>query len=52
MDTAIEREHQLMKQKEDRLRQIFRTLEKQTELQERKKQDWIDKAIEIEQKKR
>ena len=41
-----------MKRKEDNLRGIFRTLEKNAYLTEKKKQDWIDKALEVEDKKK
>jgi hypothetical protein len=41
-----------LKKKEDRLRGIFRTLEKNSYLTEKRKQDWIDKALEFEEKKK
>lgn len=39
-----------MKKKEDKIRDIYRTLEKNTYLKEKKKQDWLDKALEYEEK--
>jgi len=42
----------ILKKKEDKMRGIFRTLEKNTYLTEKRKQDWIDKALEFEEKKR
>jgi hypothetical protein len=41
-----------LRKKEDNLRGIFRTLEKNTYLTEKKKQDWIDKQLEVEEKKK
>ena len=35
----------MMKKKEDRMRGIYRTLEKSTYLKEKKKIDWLDKAL-------
>lgn len=41
-----------MKRKEDNMRSIYKTLEKNNYLTEKKKQDWIDKALEFEEKKK
>ena len=41
-----------MQKKEDNIRGIYRTLEKNTYLTEKRKQDWIDKALEYEEKLR
>ena len=48
----IEKEQNIMQRKEDNIRGIYRTLEKNTYLTEKKKQDWIDKALEYEEKLR
>lgn len=48
----IQKEEHIIKKKEDKIRNIFRTLEKNAYLTEKKKQDWIDKALEIEDKKK
>jgi hypothetical protein len=45
-------EQTILKRKEDNLRGIFRTLEKNAYLTEKRKQDWIDKALEVEDKKK
>ena len=42
----------MIKKKEDTMRSIYKTLEKNNYLTEKKKQDWIDKALEFEEKKR
>lgn len=42
----------MIRKKEDKIRGIFRTLEKNTYLTEKRKQDWIDKALEYEEKHR
>ena len=42
----------MIKKKEDKMRNMYRTLEKNTYLTEKKKQDWIDKALEFEEKKK
>lgn len=41
----------MLRKKEDKIRGIYRTLEKNTYIKEKKKQDWIDKALEFEDKK-
>ena len=42
----------MTKKKEDKLRAIYRTIEKNNYISEKKKQDWLDKALEYEEKKR
>ena len=48
----IEKELTTMKKKEDKMRHIFRALEKNTYITEKRKQDWLDKALDWEEKKR
>ena len=48
---GIEKEEQMMKKKEDKLKSIYNTLERNTNIQEKKKQDWLDRQIEMEEKK-
>jgi len=40
----------MLKKKEDKMRGIYRTLEKSTYLKEKKKIDWLDKALQYEDK--
>jgi len=42
----------MLRKKEEKMRGIFRTLEKNTYLTEKKKQDWLDKALEYEEKQK
>ncbi len=44
-------EEKMLRRKEDKIRGIFRTLEKNTYINEKRKQDWLDKALEHEEKK-
>eukprot|EP00347_Sterkiella_histriomuscorum_P019451 403341581 len=46
----IVKESDIIKKKEDKLRGIFRTLEKNTYIKEKRKQDWLDKALTYEDK--
>jgi hypothetical protein len=39
-----------MKKKEEKIRGIYRTLEKNTYIKEKKKLDWLDKALAYEDK--
>jgi len=48
----IEKEQELLKKKEDKIRNIYRTLEKNAYITEKKKQSWIEKELEKEEKKR
>ena len=40
----------MIKKKEEKIREIYRTLEKNTVLKEQKKQNWLDKALNYEEK--
>ena len=40
----------MISKKEDKIRGIYRTLEKNTYLTEKRKQDWLDKALGYEEK--
>lgn len=44
------KESDIIKRKEDKLRDIYRTLEKNTLIKEKRKQDWLDKALTYEDK--
>jgi hypothetical protein len=44
------KETEMIKKKEDKLRGIYRTLEKNTYLKEKKKLDWLEKALQYEDK--
>ena len=46
----IQKESEIIKKKEDKIRGIYRTLEKNTYLKEKKKLDWLDKALTYEDK--
>lgn len=50
MKQEIMKEQEVLKKKEDKLRAIYRTLEKNTFIKEKKKQDWLDKALNHEDK--
>lgn len=41
----LEREQDIMFRKEDKIKSIFKTLEKNTFMAEKKKQDWLEKAL-------
>lgn len=47
----VQLEQKMLHKKEEKLRDIYRTLEKNTYINEKKKQDWIEKALESEDKK-
>lgn len=42
----------MLRRKEDNMRSIYRTLEKNAYLTEKRKQDWLDKALDFEDKQR
>lgn len=44
------KESEIIKRKEDKLRDIYRTLEKNTLIKEKRKQDWLDRALTYEDK--
>lgn len=49
-EQGIAKETEIIKKKEDKIRGIYRTLEKNTYIKEQKKLDWLDKALTYEDK--